>query len=183
MNAQFVWFILLSLPLIFISRKSLLNPGTHGFYRFLAFEGILWLLVANLPFWFSDPFTPRQIASWILLFISLYLVTDAVIRLRRHGKARQMRDDPALMSFEKTTQLVESGIYRYIRHPMYSSLLFLCWGIFLKHPGAGLFGVALVVSGLLTETALIDEKECRAYFGETYRHYMQLTKRFVPFIL
>lgn len=182
MNAQLIWFILLSLPLAFVSRKSLLKPGTHGFYRFLAWEGMLWLLVANLPFWFTDPFTLRQIASWALLLISLYLVGDSVFQFRKYGKAHPVRQDGTLLSFEKTTELVGTGIYRYIRHPMYSSLLFLTWGIFLKHPGAGLFGVAVVVSGLLIETALIDEKECRAYFGEPYRHYMQRTKRFVPFV-
>lgn len=182
MNAQFVWFILLSLPLVVVSRKSLLKPGTHGFYRFLAFEGILWLLVANFRFWFDTPFTPAHLVSWVFLLISLYLVTASVLQFRKQGRAHASRNDTALLPFEKTTQLVESGIYRYIRHPMYSSLLFLCWGIFFKHPGAGLFGVAVVVSGLLTETALIDEKECSFYFGEPYTHYMQRTKRFVPFI-
>lgn len=182
MKGQLIGFILFSLPLALFSRRSLLEPGTHGFYRFLAWEGMLWLLVANVRFWFVDPWALRQILSWILLLISLLFVVQGVVQFRRYGKAHPERHDTRLLSFEKTTELVETGIYRYIRHPMYSSLQFLTWGIFLKHPTAGLFGVTVIVTALLVETALIDEKECLAYFGEAYRHYMQRTKRFIPFI-
>ncbi len=176
------WFIVFSLPLVYISRKSILKPGTHGFYRFLAWEGMLWLLVANLRYWFDDPFTFRQIISWVFLFVSICLVVVSAHEIRKHGRAHPSRDGGTLLPFEKTTQLVESGIYKYIRHPMYSSLLFLTWGIFLKQPLGELFGVALITSVLLLETALIDEKECKVYFGEPYSSYMKRTKRFVPFV-
>ena len=32
-------------------------------------------------------------------------------------------------------------------------------------------------------TALRDEKECLAHFGDTYRDYMRGTRRFIPFVL
>ncbi|MCK7540462.1 MAG: hypothetical protein MZV63_61010 [Marinilabiliales bacterium] len=57
-----------------------------------------------------------------------------MIRLRRASKPGITRVDEKLFRFEKTTELVTSGIYRYIRHPMYSSLLLLAWGIWLKQP-------------------------------------------------
>ena len=111
-------------------------------------------------------------------------VVDAIFVQMQEGAnaVPALVTDPALLEFEKTTSLVDSGIYRYIRHPMYSSLLFLAWGIFLKHPGAGLFAVVLFTSLSLLETALTDEKECVAYFGNTYKDYMKRTSRFIPFI-
>jgi len=179
---ELISFGILSIPLIIISRKSLLKPGSHGFYRFLAWEGILWLGISNVRFWFIDPFSLRQIISWIILFGSGYLVIDGVLTLKKHGRVKDVRTDKELYTFEKTTELVESGIYRYIRHPMYSSLFFLAWGIFLKHTGPELFSVSLFTSLFLIETALIDEKECIAYFGSVYKEYMKRTKRFIPFI-
>jgi protein-S-isoprenylcysteine O-methyltransferase Ste14 len=167
---------------VVISRKSILKPGSHGFYRFFAWEGMLWMFIANARFWFDDPFSLWQIVSWLFLFISLYLLITSVLQFGMHGKAHHSRDDQVLLSFEKTTRLIETGIYRYIRHPMYSSLLFLAWGIFLKHPSAGLSGVALLTTVMLLETALVDEKECKAYFGEAYIRYMLKTKRFIPFV-
>lgn len=179
---KLIAFFILSIPLVFISRKSILKPGNHGFYRFLAWEGILWLAVNNVRYWFTDPLSIHQILSWIFLFFSLYLVFVAVYHLKKYGKSHPERQDPTLLEFEKTTTLVDSGIYRYIRHPMYSSLLFLAWGIFLKHMGPGLFSVTLFTCLFLLETALTDEKECVAYFGEAYRQYMKRTKRFIPFV-
>ncbi len=76
-------FVLCSIPLVVISRKSILNPGSHGFYRFLAWEGMLWMFIANARFWFDDPFSFRQIVSWVLLLISLYLLIASVIQFRR----------------------------------------------------------------------------------------------------
>jgi protein-S-isoprenylcysteine O-methyltransferase Ste14 len=79
--------------------------------------------------------------------------------------------------------LVTEGVYRYIRHPLYSSLLFLGWGIFFKRPSClvGLF--ALVASAFLVLTARVEEGENIRYFGEVYQEYMKHTKMFVPFVL
>jgi protein-S-isoprenylcysteine O-methyltransferase Ste14 len=87
-----------------------------------------------------------------------------------------------LLAFEKTSALVTTGIYRHIRHPLYSSLLLLIWGAFFKSPtwlGAGL---ALAASLCLILTAKADEVECINYFGESYREYMKKTKKFIPFL-
>jgi protein-S-isoprenylcysteine O-methyltransferase Ste14 len=86
------------------------------------------------------------------------------------------------LSFEKTTALVTTGIYRYIRHPHYSSLLFLDWGIFFKAPSwPGAF-LALAASLLLVATARADEAECMRFFGPPYQEFMKQTRMFVPFL-
>jgi protein-S-isoprenylcysteine O-methyltransferase Ste14 len=101
---------------------------------------------------------------------------------RKKGEIDQEREDPKLVSVEKTTELVTSGVYHYIRHPFYSSLLFLGWGIFLKN--VNWIGLILVVTItiLLAITAQKEEKENIQYFGEKYQEYMKQTKRFVPYI-
>jgi len=90
--------------------------------------------------------------------------------------------EPELLSFEKTTQLVTSGIFHYIRHPLYSSLLLLTWGIFFK--SLHWLGVILAITSsvFLFMTARADEMECMRYFGSAYAEYMQKTKRFIPFL-
>jgi protein-S-isoprenylcysteine O-methyltransferase Ste14 len=112
----------------------------------------------------------------------LYLVIAGVLLLQGKGKSHPSREDPTLFSFEKTTELVETGLYKYIRHPLFGSLLFLTWGIFLKHITVGLFLIALFASVMFYMTSRMDEKECVAYFGEAYRDYMKRTKMFIPFV-
>jgi protein-S-isoprenylcysteine O-methyltransferase Ste14 len=132
--------------------------------------------------WFSDPFSIRQIVSWIFLLMSLILLAQGLYLIRVAGKPGNQRQDSTLLSFERTSTLVTSGIYHYIRHPLYGSLLFLAWGAFLKE--VTWYSVCLVVAAtvLLIVTAKIDEAECVRYFGTAYEEYMKRTKMFVPYL-
>ena len=96
--------------------------------------------------------------------------------------AQCTEDDASLLAFEKTSQLVTTGIYRYIRHPLYSSLLLLTWGIFFKAPGLLGILLTLVSTTFLFATAVADEGECIRYFGDEYRDYKRRSKRFIPFL-
>lgn len=178
-----VLFVALSLPVIYLSKKSLFEPRSHGYTRFFSWECIIGLFVINYEYWFSDPLSPKQITAWLLLLISAWFVTEAAIRLSLARKPGVVRVDEKLFRFEKTTELVTTGIYKYIRHPMYSSLLFLTWGIWVKQPVWYTLPVALLSSWLLWLTARRDEKECLSYFGEKYSEYMRGTKRLIPFIM
>jgi protein-S-isoprenylcysteine O-methyltransferase Ste14 len=84
--------------------------------------------------------------------------------------------------FEKTTQLVTSGTYKYIRHPLYSSLLLLAWGIFFKLPSLVGSGLVITATLFLIATAKADESECIQFFGAEYQAYIKHTKQFIPFL-
>jgi protein-S-isoprenylcysteine O-methyltransferase Ste14 len=172
--------------LAWVSRRALRHPRSHGFPRYLAWVAITALLVLNFRgfgAWFADPFSPRQIASWILLFGSLFLLIPAVALLRGRGRpGAQARDGEPLYAFEKTRELVTTGVYAYVRHPMYASLLWLAWGVFLKRPSAWALGLALAATACLLLTARAEEAEDLAFFGDAYREYMERTRRFVPWV-
>ena len=177
-----VIFVVVSILFLCISRKFLFRPHSHGFWRFFAWEFILALVLFNAWQWFQNSFSPHQLISWLLLFISVFLAAHGVYLLKVVGKPDQNRGDDGLFAFEKTSSLVCVGAYKYIRHPLYSSLLFFTWGAFLKHlSGPGLL-LAILASWCLFFTAKNDESECLEHFGKTYQIYMQGTKRFVPFL-
>lgn len=175
-------FSVITLWLTFFSRASLRKPGSHGMYRFFAWEFMLGLFVLNLRFWNVDETAPHQILAGILFIASLLLVLAAVAQLHLLGKPDSRRSDLPLFKFEKTTTLVTTYVYRYVRHPMYGSLFLLCAGCFFKKPS--LTGVILLVgaSGFLVATARAEEAENIRYFGEAYQQYMKRSKMFIPFI-
>ena len=180
---RFMLFGIISLPLILVSWRTLFHFQSHGFYRFLSWECILWLFISNYAFWFDDPFTFKQIISWIFLLCSGYLVVVGAMLIKRMGRSGENRINKKLYRFERTTELIDNGIFKYIRHPLYSSLLFLTWGIYLKHTSQILALVAFFSTVTLYLTAIFDEKECIRFFGEKYKEYMKRSKRFIPFIL
>ena len=175
-------FVIASVWLAYVSRTSLRVPGSHGFYRFFAWECMLALFFLVVYRWFRNPFSALQLISWLLMFVSGFLVLHGVYLLRRLGRPTKQRQDSSLLGFEKTTTLVTEGAYRYIRHPLYSSLLFLTWGIFFKDPTVITGGLALAATGFLVGTAKADEAECISYFGPSYEHYIERTKMFIPFL-
>ena len=177
-----VLFGVVTLCLLIVSYKPLQSFRNHGFYRFFAWEVIAALLILNLDVWFVEPFSWHQLISWALLLLSLYLVIEGLRLLRLIGKPDAQRTDEGLINVEKTTQLVTTSLYHYIRHPLYTSLICLAWGAFFKSPSWIGFLLAAGACLFLSLTARIEEKENSQYFGEAYQDYLRKTKMFIPFV-
>ena len=179
---KIVIFVFGTIGILWVSRSSLRDTNSHGFYRFFAWETILIMFVLNVNYWIRDPFSPRQIIAWTLLIISLVLIFQGVRLFRRKGKIDGERDDPALVGIEKTTELVTTGVYQTIRHPFYSSLLFLAWGIVFKRIIWFEILLAILTTIFLTFTAKKEEVENIEFFGDEYQEYMKRTKMFIPYV-
>ena len=185
MNGKYhlVVIILTTAILIGFSWRSLPHPRSHGFFRFFAWEAILVQIIINLPYWFTNSFSWNQLISWILLSLSIYPASSGFYLLHKSGGPHLRRKEQTNYPFEDTTNLVTHGIYKYIRHPLYSSLLFLSWGAFFKKPS--LLGVlsSVAASIFIYLTSIIEEKENLLTFGSEYSEYMKRTKLFVPFLI
>ena len=176
-------FVVLSVGLVYISRSSLRAPRSHGFYRFFAWEIIVALVLLNIDVWFDAPWSWYRLISWFLLIACIVPLAFGIRSLVARGKpVKQREGEPQLLAFEKTSTLVTTGIYHYIRHPLYSSLLLLSWGVFFKAPAVPGGLLALAATLFLVATAKADEAECLRFFGPTYRIYMNQSKMFVPFV-
>ncbi len=176
-------FIICTLFFVRFSWRSLGNPRSHGFTRFFVFEGILLLIVLNHPYWFHEPFSIMQLFSWFFLLVSILFIIQSLLMFKKDGGHAERQEMPENLSFENTVNIVEVGLYRYIRHPMYSSLLFLGWGAFFKHITPVNIILILSVSGLLIATAKVEEQENIRFFGSRYKEYMQRTQMFIPWLL
>jgi protein-S-isoprenylcysteine O-methyltransferase Ste14 len=147
----------------------------HGIARFFAFESVFILVLLNYRVWFNNPFSLLQIISWTLLFLSIWAVTTGYILLKKKGKPTA--------NFENTSQLVDSGIYGYIRHPLYLSIFLLGTGIVLKNPEAVQIILGCINLVAVYITSRIEENEMTVKFGDDYRKYMTRTKMFIPYIV
>jgi len=181
--SNLILFGILSVLVIAISWRTLFNIRSHGFYRFFSWECMAWLFASNYRYWFTEPFSPFQILSWLLLLYASYLAIAGMLLIRLKGKPNPIRDEKNLFGFEKTTELIDTGVFKLIRHPLYASLIFLTWAIYLKQPTIPLFFIALLSTNFLYFTSRYDEQECIRFFGNKYVEYMKHTKMFIPFIL
>jgi protein-S-isoprenylcysteine O-methyltransferase Ste14 len=153
---------------------SLKGKRFHGIFRFFAFESILILLLLNYPVWFKDPFSLHQIISWVLLILSILVAAIGFQTLYSKGKPTDQ--------MENTSKLITTGVYKYIRHPMYLSLILVGFGVLAKDCGYLQCFFAIINFIALIFTARVEEKEMIIKFGEDYRIYMKKTKMFIPFV-
>jgi protein-S-isoprenylcysteine O-methyltransferase Ste14 len=147
----------------------------HGITRFFAFESIYILILFNYRVCLLNPFSLHQILSWIFLTFSAYAGIAGYLLLKRHGKADR--------NFENTRVLVKSGLYGYIRHPLYFSVFLLGTGVMFKDPDKIQLFLGLINLVAIFFTARIEEKEMIAKFGDEYRTYMKVTKMFIPYLV
>jgi protein-S-isoprenylcysteine O-methyltransferase Ste14 len=167
-------FVVANVAILYVSRPSSRDIRSHGFYRFFAFEAVLVLFLLNMRYWFNAPFSIHQIASWFFLLCSLFLVVHGFYLLRLIGKPKR--------DIEDTTVLVKQGAYKYIRHPLYSSLFFGCWGAFFKQPSPIGTILGVFASIAIIATAKVEERENLQKFGDEYSEYLRSTKMLIPFL-
>ncbi len=108
----------------------------------------------------------------------------AALWLFRRSHADLGRNWSISLELREQHALVKSGVYRFIRHPMYTSffLLGVAQALLLPNWLAGLAGIA--GAGVLFGFRVArEERMMLESFGEEYRAYMAHTKRIVPWIV
>jgi protein-S-isoprenylcysteine O-methyltransferase Ste14 len=174
MTIKILVFALISIGFVRLSWRALRNRSPYGLYRFFAFETLTGLFLVNVDHWFTDPFSPSHLLSWFLLIGSLPLAIHGFWMLRTIGQPQG--------NIEDTTELVVRGAYRYIRHPLYASLMMFAWGVFFKAISLAAGLLLALVCVFLTATARLEERRNLVRFGMAYEDYRKRTKMFIPFI-
>jgi protein-S-isoprenylcysteine O-methyltransferase Ste14 len=175
MTAKIVIFLIIALLIFLTFRPALRSVTSHGFYVFFAFESLLALLFFNIGFWAVNVLSWYQILSWIFLVSSAFIAISGFYNLKKYGKP----DD----EWENTTVLINRGIFRYIRHPLYSSLILLVLDILLKRVTLLTIVLCSICILFLITASLMEERENLVKFGDAYTNYKRTTMRYIPFIL
>ena len=154
---------------------SLRGRRYHGIFRFFSFESIILLVLLVYKDWFHNPLSWHQLISWIFLIASFLLALSGFRRFYGTGKPSD--------GMEQTTHLIDTGLFAYIRHPLYLSLILGGLGVMWKHPGWLEVLLSCINIAALYMTAKVEEKEMIASFGNEYSEYMNKTQMFIPYIL
>ncbi len=153
------------------SFKSVIKIGKIGFLLFLFLQVIL--LAPILPL--ADQPALLRIAGVVIYSLGLVIAISGRIQL---GKNWANLEDYQVMQEQK---LVEQGIYRWIRHPIYSGDLLLVLGVELAL-NSWLVLLIIPLAAVVYRQAKEEEKILsRAFSG--YPAYRERTKMFLPFVI
>lgn len=118
--------------------------------------------------------TPSNFALLIFLLgcsFGLYTV--------RHNPLGNFNITPEI---KENAALITTGAYRYIRHPMYFSVLVMMLGVVVSKPTI----FSLFIYMLLVVTLFLKAQKEEMLWKEQsseYRNYMQQTNKIIPFVL
>ena len=116
-----------------------------------------------MPFW------------WILLLIA----SLTALWIFMHNKVGNFNIVPEI---KPEAKLIVTGPYRFVRHPMYSSLILFMIGVVLWHFNwVNLF--ALFVMSIAVLLKAFKEEKLWHNNDERYKNYKSKTKMIIPFLL
>jgi protein-S-isoprenylcysteine O-methyltransferase Ste14 len=160
--------------------KSLFGQRESGILA-LAFLGLFVVpavsALTGYPSSLDRPFIPA--IAWFGL-----ATVCAALWLFRRSHVDLGRNWSISLEVREQHALVKAGVYRLIRHPMYSSffLLALAQMLLLSNwlaGASGLLGVGILYAFRVRQ----EERMMFEYFGNDYLDYMTKTKRLIPWII
>ncbi len=148
--------------------------------------GLVFLGMVILPliYIFTALFSFADYDLPLYLHISGLLLIVPMLWLFYRSHKNLGQNWSATLEIREGHKVVDSGVYRYVRHPMYSAILLLViiQALLLNNYIAGLSGV--ISFGLLYILRVKNEERMMIKeFGDEYKQYMKRTKRIIPFIL
>ena len=182
------WLIIALFPASEISLWVLKRSNTRdgrdydrGSLRLLWFAIVFGVCSAIAFKWLS--FGRIHVASHYLNIIS-FVVISAGLVVRWVAIFTLGRFFTVDVAIHGEHSVIASGIYRYIRHPSYSGLLFAFLGLGLSFASWLSIAVLLVsITPAVLNRVIKEEAALRAALGVPYIDYCARTKRFIPKLL
>ena len=139
---------------------------------FVLVQLVLLVLFFTLPGWrhFYVRYTV-MVVGWIVAISGVLIIAWASINLGRSIS-------PFPTPLEKAT-LVTNGVFRYIRHPIYTGFIIFLAGIAVATGSLTRIGITLFSALFFSVKASYEEKKLlKKYPG--YSHYKERAGRFIP---
>ena len=135
-------------------------------------QGVLIAALVLAPRW-ADAWSVAEVVTvggWGLASLGAVVLLVAFPQL---GRALTPLPEP-----RADGELTTTGLYRWVRHPIYSGVLAMAWGWTLAHPSWLTIVLAGVLTGLLNAKARYEEGLLRARYLD-YAEYCERTPRFI----
>jgi protein-S-isoprenylcysteine O-methyltransferase Ste14 len=116
----------------------------------------------------------------IFMVAGEFLAAGALMVGFRETDAWEFLGFRQLGEVDRPSQLTTSGLYHYVRHPLYSAGLAFIWLLPLMTVNILAVNIALTVYVIIG--AYIEERKLQVIFGQAYIDYSAVTPMFIPFL-
>lgn len=136
-------------------------------------------VIGLLPWWISGWHIPTPIAAW--RYVGLLMIVAGFIPLADSMRRFVCEGRGTPEPLYPTETLVVSGLYRFVRNPMYVGVLTMIFGqaVFFANRNISIYGIcAAIVVHLFV--VFYEEPTLRARYGSEYELYCRRIGRWIP---
>lgn len=162
------------------------NVGTKlgKYYRPLYSLAVLIVLLILIHYHYVATGTIFWHPHWVVKIIAAVLVLTGfaaiVVSLWKH--ALNYSGLATLLGMETSDDFERDGLHTYVRHPMYTGVLFVLWGVFIGYPYRNNLVSAVCFTLYCFIAIYFLERKLMAQYGEDYKAYRLRVPMLVPFI-
>lgn len=114
-----------------------------------------------------------EIGGLLLCLAGNFLMCWALVTMRGHFQVLGRNPRPADL-------LLVSGPYGLVRHPMYTSVLFLSLGLAFVTQSLAIFAFFCVYAGIIPSLVAFEEEGLRGAYGEAFAAYQARVRKLIP---
>lgn len=161
--------------------QKFMGPG-FKYYRPL--YSIFAVITLGLLLWFQysiqSNFLFSEMALIYLPGMAIALAGLIVMLICINKYFYELSGLKAIQHSQIKNTLQQSGLHKYVRHPLYLGTLLFVWGLFLIFPLTSNLIAASVITGYVWFGIKIEEKKLYLEYGETYAEYTRKVPRLIP---
>jgi protein-S-isoprenylcysteine O-methyltransferase Ste14 len=150
-------------------------PGIFPYYRII--YNVIAILGLGILLTFSLPLT--ELADNML--VGIVISSIGLILIILAFRAFNLREFLGFQS-ETKSQLVVTGMYRIVRHPLYFGTMIFIAGLYLLFPSESMLATLAISYIYIWIGSRLEERKLREAYGESYRIYAQKVKSLIPYV-
>lgn len=164
-----------------LSTKRTVERGGFFAYRLVGLIVVVVLIAAGR---LVDVSSHSQL--WTTT-VALGIVTDCIVlagfAVTVWARITLGRNWSAEVTFKQDHELIESGPYAFVRHPIYTGLLAMALGTAINYGRAIGFAVFVGLCGAIWLKARQEEQIMSRHFPDAYAEYKTRVHAIIPFVL
>lgn len=149
-------------------------PYYRIIYNLIAITGLIPLLYRSLSLANTIEFPLHQPLGFLVSLTGLYFL----------WKAFRAFNMPEFLGFKPdgNATLVKTGMYAYVRHPLYFATILIIAGVSILFPSKSMLVVLLISYSYILIGSKLEERKLEQHFGKAYVDYAKEVKALIPYV-
>lgn len=148
------------------------------FYTLFAAASLVALLAYQLSVRSEKLFRPTTLSMLTGALLTVVGLSLMFVCIRKYFVS--LSGLKSLYQETPSSELMITGIHRYMRHPLYSGTFLAIWGLWVLLPSVSLLITDVVITIYTLLAIRLEEEKLIAEFGDRYRLYQQNVPKLIP---